>query len=933
MEHLVFVEWTSVWRGVRWLLAAAAVIGVLGVPGYRAAAQSAEDPPEYQTASETSSPEELEYWLSIFECPELDGVTAGEPNGYADGGRVGIGCGYDDADGRWVGNFRFDFDKPGAEVDIYCGYTIGDLGQSYRAADPLLSASVEHDLGDFPELRAQATAAVDEFFETFVRPRAAECPPSDEPDCPPVDGWVREGFFGPSDKPYEFISNEGNDFAECAYVEPDATATSPTELTEVTFQVTAFKDGAPDPADIRRACSVADRFDRGQGQLGTGGAQAIRAQYSTNSAVPIDLTAFTDAAQTMIGTLSASAASCDGVELLPADPFTPLPAFYASVFDEDASATPAPAIVAEPSAPGATGTEAGAADTGATDAEATTEPPQGTPAPTDTATNTDTDDSTTESTTAAAAGDTTPPTSAAAATPAESAPSTGSATSSGSDWAWLFTTITIVGLALSVLMLGVTFWLIRKSSRVRPRWDLVRIAISVVVAVALIIVFSKTAPPWAIVAAIVLGAGLGYWQGHHLIVQLTERGLFAKRGAWAIAAFTIGLVITQLARLLDRTGALTLGIALTFFSAALAAGIYIGRRPQIAEARTKGNAAALASIVAIVALVGLAFAAPVNQRADAGAPVPAQTSDDDSPDPAITEALTEFIDWSTVTIEGGLFTQTGKPLATLEVPEGLTEPPAPLTRTVAWDDQVNNATSYSLTETFTFALRADGVCCSVDYTATGEKVQQGTTTPINFEGSLDDIGLVAAEGVGITSVDGNYVDGLPFTEVQPLRVASGVDCHRSIAETRNFDALQESGGEGEARVNETGGLTTPSLELRLGTPCELPGFDLDFALDLAPEPPPTDDPARQFGTVGNCPVVQEVVEQVSAASAFEGVSTHTLGQVMFDGNANACEFGTLFEGPAVGQGGPGGERHEFAIDLAQPRAGEWDRGYDRWWPD
>lgn len=865
-------------------------------------------PAEYLTASETEIPGESDFWLKAITCPEFQGFVISDQSGVsASGDRVVRTCSYYEGDTSTFANYRggisVDWEKPGFEGSpLFCGYNSGDLGWEVIVADPGLSAQATASFDGFPELAQLAAPLAEAWYEDWARPLAASCDLVAVPDCPPIEGWVRDGFFGPQDRadvsPPPTSDRDSRSITyECNYTEPAASYEEQISIGFDTTVLVPHEQNTPDVIQI--ACSTGERFGYGTGLIGTGGTHAIRTTYSADTVDPIDLVPLTAAIDTMVGVVSADAITCEGVELLENDPFTPLPAWLEEVFTSDATTTG--------QVPFASDLEAG----GAADEQPAVEP-DAEPAPIDTPP----DDGTSP-----------------AATPVDdqAAPPAAPATGGGSSTIGTLMRIVAIGaIVLTVLMLIVTFLFVRKETRVRPKWDIVRIVVSAIVATVMILWFAASAPLWAVGAAVVLGGGLGVWQGRNLVVRMTERGLFARRDTWAIFAFTVGILITQVAGLLNRTNVFRVGIAMTFFSAALALGLFIGRGPKIRAARVAG-----ALGIAVVFLAPL-FAITPSDRTTASTPEPGGQVL--SPRPEITEQLIGMADWQTATIDGGLWNNNGKPLLEVELPAGLDTLPDPITRSIAWDDLSQDVLSYDLTETYTFSWRTDGLCCSIDYLAEGARNFDGEVTPITFDAKLTDIQLYSIDGPGRLGEDQGWLPGLPFAEQRYIprnqeRTVS--DCHRPVADSRVIDDLAATGGEADIRTEDglgAGGASN-ALDVVIGVPCDIPEFNLETALELAPEPPPANAPAREQFQLGNCPVYSEAIGATYGASDFPGVHTETAGRVMFDGNANACGFGDLFGGTSIGEGGRGNTRHEFAMELAQPRQGEWDRGVDVWFPD
>ena len=445
---------------------------------------------------------------------------------------------------------------------------------------------------------------------------------------------------------------------------------------------------------------------------------------------------------------------------------------------------------------------------------------------------------------------------------------------------------------------------------------------------------------WAVAAAVGTGLVLGYLQGSNVSIERKEKGLYAKRNATALVAFGAGLIVTQLAGLLNRTGIIAVGLALSFLSAAMLAGVMAGRRPVLAEAR---KAVATAVLATLIGGALLATALPP-QRGDAQDDDPIVDISCGSLTPgercAGHEKLLDLVDWSAVQFNGGLFWSLGKPPATIEVPRGFDAPPAPVTRTIEWQNGVpvlDNALvkSFQLTETYTFELTSEGVCCGVLYSGTGTETDiarvpveeydpnvvytrtdqpglgEETETHV-AEGRLHDLAVLgngrAGELVGL----GGGTAGLPFSEQKDLNQVSVTErCGRYLASS-------------VLNMNHNGEFTTlllngePQSEGRAdtvafsyaATSCEIPGFTYDAAIA---ELPPVQAPPRSQG----CPVRQQLVPAL-AEGGYEVTDTLTVAELFTAPNEELCSAGGLISPMNFGSGVKGGTRSEFMFQYSIP---------------
>ncbi len=488
--------------------------------------------------------------------------------------------------------------------------------------------------------------------------------------------------------------------------------------------------------------------------------------------------------------------------------------------------------------------------------------------------------------------------------------------------------LTIGMLAFSLLGLIVTFLLVRRETKVRPGRDIFRVVVTGAVATLMVVVFSRGAPLWAVAAGVGAGLALGAWQGSNLTVRLTDRGLYAKRGTLAIVAFAAGIAVSQVAGLLNRTGALTIGITMSFLSAALTVGLILGRSPRIAEARISGPATGLFLVVVLV-LAGLVAAVPGQaQEASQTVERPAGTcnyflsapsgpgSDESRCDGH--RLMIDLVDWDRVGVAGGLFWTGRKPFTEIAVPRALDEPPQPLTQTIEWTNE-DGSSVYQVTETFEFSLREDGKCCSVAYEGSGAE----TVTRSNGEvvvtsreatGRLHDIQPVGVSLNGPFARSAAAVPiGTPFSEVTLFTGQPEDACIRLVAEpvssNRQEGAWDTYLLDGEPQNGDF------QLTMAMVIGCDLPGFTYEAALAAAPASPSGDDPAR-----GGCPVRQELHRELIAISGLDGVATKTVSDLFLRPNEPVCIGGGDF-----GEGGRGGTRHEISVAFQADDPIAWSR--------
>lgn len=686
--------------------------------------------------------------------------------------------------------------------------------------------------------------------------------------CPTI-----EGMMPPNDSTAYYAEREGLvlvfgstvristlSLAECSYSSDDEASPVGWATIEVYWA---------NPSTIEehrvRACTLSETERDGVGVVALGGSAAAYATYSVNAAEPVDTAPFVTAARALLDQAAPLATSCDGVAAPPA-PATEVSGLLAGAFSPD--------VLAGDGGPAAPTEATPDAADGSTDrADATTVVPGG----------------------------------------VDQSAATAASDDGASGW---LQALGVVAVIVALALLALTFVMIRRETRIRPGFDVARVLVITLVAVAGTALLADATSAVAVVAAIVLGFAVGAWQGSKLVVRVVGDGWTARRTGWSVVAFAIGIAVTQVAARFDSVAGLTLGLSTTFLSAALAAGVIIGRRGRLIDARR-------AATVTAVVLFAFALAAVPNRessRADDGDPETVLA--DERTDTQM--ALVELVDWSSIDIRGGLFAGEGKPGVATSVPAALDAAPDPVTSSTTWSvDFGAGPVTYTVDETYTFGLRSDGICCTVDYVGSGTTTDpSGTITTYEAVGRLADIQSVAIEG-SPDNPQAFAVLGVPFGEVQsfagsnaPADLPATSDpatCGRPVAEQRSSFDLEQTGGEAALTTYRVDGQDRESPRgfdrLTMTTDCDVAGFTPADALALAPPAPPIDDPSRGVG----CPVFQEVLGALAPASNLAGVDTTTTARAFLAPNEPSCN-----ESVTLGQGGPGETRHELRYQFAQP---------------
>jgi hypothetical protein len=441
----------------------------------------------------------------------------------------------------------------------------------------------------------------------------------------------------------------------------------------------------------------------------------------------------------------------------------------------------------------------------------------------------------------------------------------------------LWRVIGIAGLVLSILGLAVAILLIRKQTRVRPRWDIARLAISAITIVAMTIVIGVDTPLYLIGAGVAAGGIIGLLQGRNLDLRVTERGVFAKRNIIAAVAFAAGLLVVQAAGFANRSGIVALGLTVSYLSAAMAAGLMIGRRPRLVDARGASMAAS-SVVLGVMLAAGLAT------------PSPEVDAQDQGPDAdAVKELLLDMVDWDDITVVGGLWAADGKPMVTISVPRGLAAAPEPIANTVAWvAGTTDYPVAYEITESYRFELDVEGVCCDVTVVADGIRTPENGVPVAHHAEAVVEIRPEGSGAFGVTP----FADPIVFSGIDP----ENPPCGRPVAQV-GFQGANWSTWtiDGEP----TGG---GSVELLLVADCDLPDFTVSNALALAPPAPVAPD-QRMQGDLGPCPVLQEIVGPIAEASGIDSGSTSTVGRLYTQPNAPVCDD---LSGLGLGDFRPGG---------------------------
>lgn len=889
-----------------WLMAAVVAIGVLIAPVSAAAAPPSTVPDEGVAAP--------------IACPNVGSLASTDRNVRLNDQGGSLECTY--TPGYRITVNWVDIGQPGGSN---CSVRLGDTdGASETSGNSLYSvtagnasvgASVDLRKEDRPASREEFVAAAQQLIAGF-EPVSEPCAPTYI--CAPTIGAVPyDDFFGNEDRSGDTIARNGTWTIDCQYqVDYDALDEGDEVVdSEVRISVTYATSSATETSKIT-PCATVDGFAGGITIVDGPGTSALFGKIDAVSPhLAYDIDAARAELDAMIAVFAPDAVDCAGVP--EPDIYSPLPPWLADVWNP-AYATGQPTLLLTPGSAEQLITIPEAASTDLDESPATTVPAvESTPAPppsdaqqpsaavvtTTTTISTTISSNTTLSTTISGN---------IAANAFDEPPSSASSSGGWTPPGWLrvlLRVFSVIALPLSILGIAIALLTLRKESRVRPKLDAIRIMIMATVGLVTTLVLGRSTPVWVFAVAIVVGVSLGLVQGRNLEVRVANDRLMAQRSRWAIVAFLVGLVCAQLSGMLGRVGVLSIGIGLTMLSAALTAGISFGRRPKIRAAR-----AAVATSLLFV-FVAAPITALVAGDAGRDAPVASAQEDDsedsgdnvDEPEPqpepvaaeTVSDQLAAMVDWDNVQLVSGYGVDNGKPPVELALPIGLATVPEPQTFATSWSREwAGDTETYNLDETYSFALTADDVCCSVSYTASG--TEQRGDRPAEAITAAADLG-------GMVSIDPNAFRAEPFGRQEILDDGS---CGRQFVRTGPVDEVEPTFSTLIVGADDSSGNASP--ELNAYAPCELPGFTTTAALEQAPDVPPIGDPQRVNFGESPCPVFQEVYGVFADDDRFAGqADTSDLIDLFRKPNQPSCQ-GAAYAGDEK----PGGLRNEFQFSFA-----------------
>lgn len=849
-------------RSIGFLAAGIAAVGALAGTGSIARAQA--EPP---------TDDELAALAAQFSCPSITGLEIDRVDASVTDAERRVTCRYGDGSAG-AASVTVTWQEPDV-TDAYLCTRVSSTTDDEQYSN--VRGTVKIDgiavVGDFDFLRDRAVAPIAD-FERAARELAVQAADRAQPCAPPIGCTPVVGGMGVTFDADADVTPEGGTWrVNCWWSPGSEVGEIPDDesgsWSDVVMNITYATDNQ-DGSGVTTICS-AEPFDRDGIVIIPGDGLAVSARIDfRNPSRRFPKDEMLGEARRIMDEVAPLARSCDGVERIPPSSyFSPLPAWFGI---DPALAAGTPPIDIDLS-----GTGRGVVD------PTNAEPPTVTSPPGE----------------AGDGGGGTPATEVVGDDSVEP----GVPGAPGSGRGTISTALRVVGIVMliaSLALVALSIVLVGKESRLRPVLDAARIVVMGVVVVVMTLVFSVETPVWAFALAAVLGLGIGLVQGRHLAVRVGDRGIYVRRTAVAAGAFMVALAITQIAGYANRSGTIQLGLALSVLSVAIAAGLMIGRHPEIARVRSLG---AVATIVLMItpALAMLAVAVP---RANA----------QDAPgDDELQQVFVDMVDWSTVELRGGFGAGPDKPPVPVPSTDGLDTPPDDVAADVTWDVERSDGTmTYDLTETYSFALGTDGRCCAVTYAFEG-------TTSLVRDGADTIVESVSGTAPAIELVVGAANRGpMPFGQATLF----GEECERTVAGPTEPGVVELAtftvDGQPRTQVADT-----PMFWI----PCDVPGFTVDAALAAAPSPPPAGDPARNGGFGGaatNCPVYQEVVAAV-VDPTFEGgrMNPEQLGRLFVEPNAAACS-GAVH----LGRDARGDRRSELDFELASNDPAS--EGFRRW---
>ncbi len=145
--------------------------------------------------------------------------------------------------------------------------------------------------------------------------------------------------------------------------------------------------------------------------------------------------------------------------------------------------------------------------------------------------------------------------------------------------------LTVLGIALTVVLLARALWKGRRPSVVRRLLDALRPALQLAAIAATVIITGVSTPVPFVAIAVAAGLCLGAITGATLDLSIRGTRVMASRSVIGLGVWSVGLVASQVAGLANRAQLLQVGSAVAWFGLATAIGTFVGREPALRKTR------------------------------------------------------------------------------------------------------------------------------------------------------------------------------------------------------------------------------------------------------------------------------------------------------------------------------------------------------------
>jgi hypothetical protein len=164
--------------------------------------------------------------------------------------------------------------------------------------------------------------------------------------------------------------------------------------------------------------------------------------------------------------------------------------------------------------------------------------------------------------------------------------------------------LSVGALLMSIAALALSIIFARHEERLRPRFDLIRLALTIGTTTFMARVLGVTTPEALMGVGLLGGLLVGLYEGLHLQVRLSGRRALVRRSALGLVAWGVGVVVIQGAAVIGRTGLANVGLTVSFFGIGQLIGLLTGEWQLVTEAR-RVQAGRLAGTVLLLVAGGL----------------------------------------------------------------------------------------------------------------------------------------------------------------------------------------------------------------------------------------------------------------------------------------------------------------------------------------